>query len=57
MGLVEDVCDRVAVIAGGRVRAVGTLAEVRGEGTLEDRFVELVGARAGGGQGLSWLAS
>jgi ABC-2 type transport system ATP-binding protein len=57
MGLVEDVCDRVAVIAGGRVRAEGTLAEVRGEGSLEDRFVELVGARAGGGEGLAWLAS
>jgi ABC-2 type transport system ATP-binding protein len=33
--LVEQVCDRVAVIADGRVRAHGTLAEVRGETTLE----------------------
>jgi ABC-2 type transport system ATP-binding protein len=44
MSLVEQLCDRVAVVAKGRVVADGTLAEVQAGGTLEDRFVELVGA-------------
>ncbi|MFT4307206.1 MAG: ATP-binding cassette domain-containing protein [Microbacterium sp.] len=54
MDLVERVCDRVAVIAGGRLLIEGAVGEVRGEGTLEERYLELVGA-AGGGEGLEWL--
>ncbi len=42
MDLVERVCDRVAVVAGGRVLAAGTVEEVRGGGTLEQAFVHLV---------------
>ena len=57
MALVEQLCDHVAVIAGGRVVAQGALDEVRGGGSLEDAFVHLVGGRSGGGEGLSWLAS
>ncbi|MER5324511.1 ABC transporter ATP-binding protein [Streptosporangium roseum] len=57
MALVEQLCDDVAVISGGRVAAAGPLAEVRGAGSLEDAFVDLVGARAGGGEGLAWLMS
>ncbi|MGW5227671.1 ABC transporter ATP-binding protein [Nocardia niigatensis] len=57
MALVESICDRVAVINRGRVVAGGTLARVRGEGTLEEAFVRLVGGRVGGEEGLSWLAS
>ncbi len=57
MSLVEDLCDRVAVIAGGRVLAAGTLAEVRGTSTLEDTFVRLVGERAAGPGELQWLAT
>jgi ABC-2 type transport system ATP-binding protein len=57
MSLVEDVCDRVAIITDGRVRADGTLAEVRGESTLEDAFVRLVGERGIGDGELAWLAS
>ncbi|SJN08524.1 ABC-type multidrug transport system, ATPase component [Leucobacter sp. 7(1)] len=45
MDLVERICDHVAVIAQGRVLAAGTVAEVRGGSTLEERFVELVGGR------------
>ena len=56
MSLVEDLCDRVAVIAGGRVLADGTLAEVRGAATLEDTFVRLVGEREIGTGELAWLA-
>jgi ABC-2 type transport system ATP-binding protein len=57
MALVEQLCDHVAVIVSGRVVAAGTVDEVRGAGTLEDRFVELSGGPRGLGGGLSWLAS
>ncbi len=57
MALVENLCDRLAVINRGRVVSTGTVAEVRGEGTLEEAFVRLVGGRVGGEEGLSWLAS
>ena len=57
MALVEQLCDHVAVIDQGRVAAAGTLAEVRAGGSLEERFVELVGAGAGRRKGPSWLAS
>jgi ABC-2 type transport system ATP-binding protein len=54
MDLVQRMCDHVAVIAQGRVLASGTTDEVRGESTLEDRFVELVGGRRHG-EGPEWL--
>lgn len=57
MPLVEQLCDTVAVMAGGRVVAAGPLAEVRGGGTLEQTFVRLVGGDEQGRRGLSWLAS
>lgn len=57
MSLVEDLCDRVAIIAAGRVLAEGTLAAVRGSSTLEDTFVRLVGEREIGQEELAWLAS
>jgi len=57
MALVEQLCDRVAVIVAGRVVATGTVDEVRGEGSLEERFVELSGGSRDLGGGLSWLAS
>lgn len=57
MALVEQLCDRVAIIAQGRVLADGTLTEVRGGGTLEDRFVALVGERDLGAEELTWLGA
>lgn len=54
MDLVQRMCDHVAVIAAGHVLAAGTVDAVRGEGSLEDRFVELVGGRTTG-EGLAWL--
>ena len=54
MELVERVCSRVAVIVSGRVLAEGTLDEVRGELTLEERFVELSGGLSDV-EGLEWL--
>jgi ABC-2 type transport system ATP-binding protein len=55
MDLVQRLCDAVAVVAAGRVLAVGTVDEVRGGGSLEDRFVQLVGARPTDEGALSWL--
>ncbi|MVA74673.1 ATP-binding cassette domain-containing protein [Auraticoccus sp. F435] len=57
MSLVEQLCDRVAIIAGGRVVADGTVDEVRAGSSLEDRFVALVGERRLAEEELSWLAS
>ncbi len=54
MDLVQRMCDHVAVIAAGAVLAAGTVDEVRGESSLEDRFVELVGGRSTA-EGLTWL--
>lgn len=55
MDLVQRLCDHVAVIAAGRVLAAGTVDEVRGASTLEERFVELVGGRQHL-EGPSWLS-
>ncbi|MEV5506366.1 ABC transporter ATP-binding protein [Streptomyces orinoci] len=57
MELVESLCSWVAVLAGGRIRAQGTLEEVRGEAaTLQDAFLELVGAQGqAAGENLDWL--
>ncbi|WP_433796361.1 ABC transporter ATP-binding protein [Actinoplanes sp. CA-252034] len=57
MALVEQLCDHVAVIDTGRVVAAGTLAEVQDGGSLEDRFVELVGAADAIRKAPSWLGS
>ncbi|MDU0326839.1 ATP-binding cassette domain-containing protein [Microbacterium sp. KSW2-21] len=54
MELVERVCSRVAVIVSGQMLAEGTVDEVRGEGTLEQRFRELSGG-LGDVEGLEWL--
>ena len=57
MDLVQRLCDRVAIVASGRIRAVGTLDEVRAGMTLEERFVQLVGGQTFVGEGLAWLRS
>lgn len=54
MDLVQRMCDHVAVVAGGRVLAAGTVEEVRAGASLEDRFVQLVGGR-NHTEGLEWL--
>ncbi|WFE54678.1 ABC transporter ATP-binding protein [Micromonospora sp. WMMD1155] len=57
MPVVEQLCDHVAVVTGGRVVASGPLDEVRGGSTLENRFVDLVGGQPVSAGELSWLAS
>src|SRR6478735_7022242 len=55
MELVESLFDELAVVAQGRVLAAGTLDEVRGDGSLQHRFLELVGYTAAGEEALAWL--
>jgi ABC-2 type transport system ATP-binding protein len=57
MELVEQVCDHVSIIDHGAIVRTGTTAEVRGGKSLQQAFVDLVGSRAGEGEGLSWLGS
>jgi ABC-2 type transport system ATP-binding protein len=53
--LVERLCTHVAILDDGRIKAVGTLDEVRAGRDLEQVFVEVVGGRVATGQELSWL--
>lgn len=57
MELVESMCDRVAIVAEGRLLADGTLDEVRAGMSLQQRFLSLVGAHELGSETLSWLRS
>jgi ABC-2 type transport system ATP-binding protein len=56
MDLIQRICDHVAIIIGGRVLASGTVDEVRGDQSLEERFVDLAGGRKAA-EGLEWLHS
>jgi ABC-2 type transport system ATP-binding protein len=56
MELVERMCDHVAVLARGTILWSGPLEELRGQRSLEDAFVELVGEPSGR-QELSWFGS
>ena len=47
---VAALCDRIVIIANGRVMAEGTSDQLRaqsGEGNLEDAFVKLIGSDEG----------
>jgi len=57
MALVEQLCDTVAILAGGRVVAAGPLDAVRGYTSLEEAFVRLAGVEDRGREGLAWLSS
>jgi ABC-2 type transport system ATP-binding protein len=56
MELVEQVCDHVSIIDQGTIVATGTTQEVRGNKTLQQAFVDLVGSKASE-EGLTWLGS
>jgi ABC-2 type transport system ATP-binding protein len=57
MAIVEELCDQVAVLDGGRPVAAGPIEEVRGGQSLDEAFIRLVGAPVAVGEGLSWLDS
>ncbi len=37
----EKLCDKVAIIKGGKLIASGTMEEIKGKATLEEAFLEL----------------
>ena len=55
MELVQRICDHVAVIVDGRLIAGGTVDEVRGDQSLQERFIELAGWDAESSADLTWL--
>ncbi len=55
MEVVERLCSHVAILDRGRIRAVGTIDEVRDGRPLGERFVEIVGGRTSTGDELAWL--
>ncbi len=56
MDLIERMCDSVAIIVDGVVLASGTVMDVRGAGSLEEKFVELAGGPKSV-EGMEWLHS
>ncbi|WCN81441.1 ABC transporter ATP-binding protein [Micromonospora sp. LH3U1] len=56
MEVVERLCSHVAILAGGTIKRVGTIGDVRGDRSLEQVFVEVVGGRTATGDELSWLS-
>lgn len=56
MDLIQRMCDSVAIIIDGKVLATGTVDEVRGEGSLEEKFIDLAGGVTTV-EGLEWLHS
>jgi ABC-2 type transport system ATP-binding protein len=55
MELVERLCDRVGIMHLGRLIAEGPVDQVRAGRSLEDAFVELVGAGDVTTEELGWL--
>ncbi|SDT73997.1 ABC-2 type transport system ATP-binding protein [Actinoplanes derwentensis] len=53
--VVEQLCSHVAIMSDGALRMIGTLAEVRGDRSLQDVFVQVVGGRVATGSELAWL--
>ena len=53
--IVEKLCTDVGIIANGRLVLQSTMADIRQAGTLEQRFIEAVGADQVETQKLSWL--
>jgi len=53
--IVERLCTDVGIIAGGKLVHQGTMEELRREGSLEDKFIAVVGNNGHELQKLSWL--
>jgi ABC-2 type transport system ATP-binding protein len=52
---VEKLCTDVGIIAQGKLVHQGTMEELHRDGSLEDKFLAVVGNGEGGNQKLSWL--
>jgi ABC-2 type transport system ATP-binding protein len=57
LDVVQRLCDRVAIIAAGKLVAEGTVAELAHGESLQDAFVDIVGGRELAEGDLSWLSS
>jgi ABC-2 type transport system ATP-binding protein len=57
MELVERLCDRVGIMHLGRLIAEGPTDQVRAGRSLEDAFVDLIGASHAGAEELGWLGT
>jgi ABC-2 type transport system ATP-binding protein len=55
MELVQRICDHVIVVVDGRLIADGTVDDVRGDRSLQERFVDLAGPGAESIAELTWL--
>ena len=55
MDVVERVCDHIAVIRGGRIVVSGPIGDIRQGRSLEDAFIDAVGARTEDAALLDWL--
>ena len=53
--IVEKLCTDVGIIAGGQLVHQGTMAELQRDGSLEDKFIAVVGNHSAEPQKLSWL--
>ena len=55
--IVEKLCTDVAILAHGKLVLQGTMEALKGSGTLEQRFLEVVGEKGAPAHTLSWLQS
>jgi ABC-2 type transport system ATP-binding protein len=55
LDVVERLCDHVAVVEHGTIKANGTMAEVCGGRRLEEAFIDLIGVTVASSEDLSWL--
>jgi ABC-2 type transport system ATP-binding protein len=55
LDVVEKLCTHVGIIAGGKLVEQASLDEIRRGGSLEERFLQRVGANAEAAAKLSWL--
>lgn len=46
LDVAEKICNKIAIIKDGKLLADGTTEEVKGEGTLEEKFLELYGTKS-----------
>ncbi len=55
LDIVEKLCTDVGIIAGGKLVHQGPMEELRRNGSLEDKFIKVVGTDQAAAQKLSWL--